>query len=158
MKSLTEFLTDLTIDPVTILDSYYTDAEKTNLVKLAQSVAKIDTKYYQSFALPPFAYEKSPHRSSPAKASGVFTCDYNDITNLVCNSMHSLIRISLSAGRSIDQPGLIRIDGNQNPCADPQSGESRCLYQFISLGQTDAHLSRQFLNTHCGFLHSNYLL
>ena len=44
------FLTDLTSDPVTILDSYYTDAEKTNLVKLAQSVAKIDTKYYQSFA------------------------------------------------------------------------------------------------------------
>ena len=41
------FLTDLTIDPVSILKSYYTDSAKQNLVTLSASVAKIGDKYYQ---------------------------------------------------------------------------------------------------------------
>ena len=42
------FLTDLTIDPVSILNSYYTDSAKQNLVILSASVAKIGNKYYQT--------------------------------------------------------------------------------------------------------------
>ena len=50
VSPLTEgmFYTDLTSDPVGILKSYYTDAEKTNLVILSASVAKIGNKYYQT--------------------------------------------------------------------------------------------------------------
>ena len=51
VSPLTEgMFTGLTSDPVDILKNYYIDVEKNNLVVLEKSVAKIDTKYYQSFA------------------------------------------------------------------------------------------------------------
>ena len=42
------FYTNLTSDPALILMSYYADAEKTNLVEISKSVAKIGNKYYQT--------------------------------------------------------------------------------------------------------------
>ena len=50
VSPLSMFNTDLTIDPVSILENYFTDVEKTNLVELSASVAMIGAKYYQSFA------------------------------------------------------------------------------------------------------------
>ena len=50
VSPLSMFNTDLTIDPVSILENYYTDVEKTNLVELSASVAMIGTKYYHTFA------------------------------------------------------------------------------------------------------------
>ena len=44
------FLTDLTSDPAAMLKNYYTDVEKTNLVTINSSVAKIGDVYYTTFA------------------------------------------------------------------------------------------------------------
>ena len=95
------FLTDLTSDPVTILDSYYTDAEKQNLEELAQSVAKIDTKYYQSFA------------------SAIAAVQNNETIELLTDDCAENVTISQRTGLSFTingngktYTGTINVDGN----------------------------------------------
>ena len=146
VSPLSMFNTDLTIDPVSILENYYTDVEKTNLVELSVSVAMIGAKYYQSFA------------------TAIAEVKNGEIINLIADCAEN-VTISQKSGLSFTingndktYAGTINVDGNNKGVGLAGTGLTITNVNFVLNGEWQSGIFTQkgsyacnIIVDHCSF-------